>query len=367
MTPKKIVNASKKARAFREEENDAMVDTAADQQPPAPQPVGIPQQQPQNPALIPPQPGMIPTGWTWPQDSAEATAMETGDVGVAEANAPAPGAGVVDGAPITNEEAQVVKEYRKWNRKRQLEALKRKLVNKLRETEEEEELEEPSTQETSPQMNVSPEDDVTFEDEVTEDEIEDEVTEDENPDIEEELKDIAIDINKLFTDLGGDVEDVIPGEAEEEEEEEEESEPVEMPESFRRFASKKASMKESELAKAVQIKFPKGSEPDDYDGETEEGVNLKAYEKKMLARRELLKELRAREASLLDSDYEWADPDETIEDSTGDIVDDLAAQDLKEKRSSIVREASRSSKFLEKYRSKEELNFKELLAKGLLG
>jgi len=342
MTPKKIVNASKtskKARAFREEENDAMVDAAADQQPPAPQPVGMPQQQPQNPALIPPQPGMIPTGWTWPQDSAEATAMETGDVGVAEANAPAPGAGVVDGAPITNEEAQVVREYRKWNKKRQLEALKKKLINKLRETE-----------------------------------FEDEVTEDENlVDIEEELKDIAIDINKLFANLGGDVEDVIPGEAEEEEEDE----PVEMSESFRRrliagssfrrFASKKASMKESELAKAVQIKFPKGSEPDDYDGETEEEFDLKAYEKKMLARRKLLKELRAREVSLLDSDYEWADPDETVEDSTGDIVDDLAARDLKEKRSSIIQEASRSSKFLEKYRSKKELNFKELLAKGLLG
>ena len=125
--------AALRARRNTMKENDELIDDAvnaapAPQQVPMPAPVdgqqpvapavdpAMQQPGPMNP-LVPPQPGMIPTGWMFPNQSAQAVAMDTGDVNLAGA---APGGGVVDGAPVTNEEAQMIEEYRKYRKQKRL-------------------------------------------------------------------------------------------------------------------------------------------------------------------------------------------------------------------------------------------------------
>lgn len=395
----------RKTKSFREEEQ--MIDNAVQQNTaPAPQPVSAPQMpQPVNPALIPPQPGMIPTGWMFPQDSPQAAAMETGDVNVA--NAPAPGAGTVDGKPVTNEEAQLVSEYRKWSKQKRIEAMKAKFASKLKEADEdgadEDEIDVDTDSFEGTQESLAEEDATNDEDGMNNDEI------------EEELKNIAIDINTLFADIGGDLDDVMPDhletqapeavededidiadseeedegseeddlddeseddeEAEDELSEEEEilkQEKARIERALARIRAKK--LKESELSDAVQIKFPVGSEPEDINDVEEASTSdkIKAYEKKVKARRALLKKLR--QESLEDSDYEFADPDATIEDSTGDIIDEVIPdqkqlEKIRSRRSAIAEssEKSRSEKFLETYRNKRSLDFRALLEQGLLG
>ena len=363
--PKKNVK-----KAVRESDNQ-LIDAAAQNAPapeavPASAPVPNPVAQ-TDPALVPPQPGMIPTGWMFPADSAQSVAMETGDANLAAA---APGGGVVGGAPITNEEAQLVTEYRKWRKAKRINELKAHLKAKLREDE--------------------------FEDTGLEDEL------DEGDEILDEVKDIAIDINALFADLGGDPDELQP-EAEDIESEPELAEPPveeddaaaeDLKEARRkqlrariaelRDAKKSKTrlslheriqkkLKESELAQAVDIKWPAGAPPIGDKATADVPTKIQAYEKKIRARRALLKELRAREAE--QSDYSLADPDETIEDSVGDVIDEVMPNqktlESKKARSAVVREASarkpRSEQFVERYNSKKSLNFKELLDRGLLG
>ena len=363
--PKKNVK-----KAVRESDNQ-LIDAAAQNAPapeavPASAPVPNPVAQ-TDPALVPPQPGMIPTGWMFPADSAQSVAMETGDANLAAA---APGGGVVGGAPITNEEAQLVTEYRKWRKAKRINELKAHLKAKLREDE--------------------------FEDTGLEDEL------DEGDEILDEVKDIAIDINALFADLGGDPDELQP-EAEDIESEPELAEPPveeddaaaeDLKEARRkqlrariaelRDAKKSKTrlslheriqkkLKESELAQAVDIKWPAGTPPIGDEATADVPTKIQAYEKKIRARRALLKELRAREAE--QSDYSLADPDETIEDSVGDVIDEVMPNqktlESKKARSAVVREASarkpRSEQFVERYNSKKSLNFKELLDRGLLG
>jgi len=132
-------------------------------------------------------------------------------------------------------------------------------------------------------------------------------------------------------------------------------------------------LKESELAQAVDIKWPAGTPPIGDEATADVPTKIQAYEKKIQARRALLKELRAREAE--QSDYSLADPDETIEDSVGDVINEVMPNqktlESKKARSAVVQEASarktRSEQFVERYNSKKSLDFKQLLKQGLLG
>ena len=378
--PKKNVK-----KAVRESDNQ-LIDAAAQNAPapeavPAPAPVPNPIAQ-TDPALVPPQPGMIPTGWMFPADSAQSVAMETGDANLAAA---APGGGVVGGAPITNEEAQLVTEYRKWRKAKRINELKAHLKAKLREDEFED------TEDSIEEEPIADMEDTGLEDEL-----------DEGDEILDEVKDIAIDINTLFADLGGDPDELQP-EAEDIESEPEIAEPPveeddvaaeDLKEARRkqlkariaelRDAKKSKTrlslherlqkkLKESELAQAVDIKWPAGTPPIGDEAAADAPTKIQAYEKKIQARRALLKELRTREAE--QSDYSLADPDETIEDSVGDVIDEVMPNqktlESKEARSAVVQEASarkpRSEQFVERYNSKKSLNFKELLERGLLG
>jgi len=515
---------SRTKKKIREEEG--LIDDAAMQQPaaPAPQPVPMPgaapiAQAPADAALVPPQPGMIPTGWMFPQESAQAAVMDTGDVNMANA---APGGGVVGGAPISNEEAALVNEYRKWSKAKKLEALKGRLAKRVKENDSEDPADEgedevPSETDYSDldekakrvkkvkeaiakrraARKLKEDEAFGVEEEPVEEDGEEMLSDDEGADIDiddemgvegeddilDEVKDIAIDINALFSDLGGDVDEVMPGseeaeefEAEEEagedleggddEVEETESVPEEMPESKKRKTIKEASSleflfdkytpgggdddeieafvtaakrqhhsmkslknflsmqfggaddetlsywvgeedfdeskltirkalhekskaarvkkikeaiakrraarkQESELAHAIDIKLPAGTPEPEI---TAEG-KMQAYEKKVQARRALLAELRKKASvreQLGDGEYELANPDETIEDSVGDTVDDVMGnqRDLESSKpkSAVIKEAvSRSSKFVERYNEKKALDFKKLLSEGLLG
>ena len=199
--------AALRARRNAMKENDELIDDAvnaasAPQQVPMPAPVygqqpvapaadpAMQQPGPMNP-LVPPQPGMIPTGWMFPNQSAQAVAMDTGDVNLAGA---APGGGVVDGAPVTNEEAQMIEEYRKYRKQKRLEKLATRLARKVKESSEEE-LEPEIPEEVS--LDMPPEamdDSAGFEDEESDAVI-----------TAGDLEDVVVDINKLFADAGGDL------------------------------------------------------------------------------------------------------------------------------------------------------------------
>lgn len=199
--------AALRARRNAMKENDELIDDAvnaasAPQQVPMPAPVygqqlvapaadpAMQQPGPMNP-LVPPQPGMIPTGWMFPNQSAQAVAMDTGDVNLAGA---APGGGVVDGALVTNEEAQMIEEYRKYRKQKRLEKLATRLARKVRESSEEE-LEPEIPEEVN--LDMPPEamdDSAGFEDEESDAVI-----------TADDLEDVVVDINKLFADAGGDL------------------------------------------------------------------------------------------------------------------------------------------------------------------
>lgn len=199
--------AALRARRNAMKESDELIDDAVNAAP-APQQVPMPApaagQQPVAPAadpamqqpgpmnpLVPPQPGMIPTGWMFPNQSAQAVAMDTGDVNLAGA---APGGGVVDGSPVTNEEAQMIEEYRKYKKQKRLEKLAKRLARKVKESSEEE-LEPEIPAEVN--LDMPPEDiedSAGFEDEESDAVI-----------TADDLEDVVVDINKLFADAGGDL------------------------------------------------------------------------------------------------------------------------------------------------------------------
>lgn len=471
------ISKTKKAipKKLREDET-GLIDDAAAQMAPAPQPVDMPATpeapiaaDPSQVGFFPPQAGMIPSGWMSPTDSAQAAVMDSGDVNMATA---APGGGVVGGAPISNEEAQLVTEYRKWSKAKRLEATKARLakrverignvptvdgdeeeaadarmdakakdsIKKNADADSKEDAEHKARMARQAASKKRPvekalsekeariavlkakiaekrkaakllEDQEELEDEVAmsdafpggEDvDISDEMGEmpaedtgNEELDVQDELKDIAIDINSLFADLGGDVDEVMPGEEEEdfddeeempsdEDEEVSEDEEEMLEERKQRIRTKIAEMrkknarknrqKESELAKAIDIKMPAGVGQSDLAEEEGDTVatKMQAYEKKVAARRKLLAELR-RSAAMRETDACDIDPDkldaEEGYDSITSVADEVTRdRNSKKVRSAVIKEAStRSNRFVEKYEEKKELNFKELLSKGLLG
>ncbi len=218
--------AALRARRNAMKESDELIDDAVNAAP-APQQVPMPApvygQQPVAPAadpatqqpgpmnpLVPPQPGMIPTGWMFPNQSAQAVAMDTGDVNLAGA---APGGGVVGGSPVTNEEAQMIEEYRKYKKQKRLEKLAKRLARKVKESSEEE-LEPEIPEEVN--LDMPPEaieDSADFEDEESDAVI-----------TADDLEDVVVDINKLFADAGGDLASVTSKDAFEDEETAEEDE-----------------------------------------------------------------------------------------------------------------------------------------------
>jgi len=464
-------------------------------QPPAPQPVDMPQANSQagaapagtppvtpmpqnqmvaNQAFIPPQPGMIPTGWTFPQNTPEANTMQTGDVNTPmDPNAPAPGAGEIDGEPITNEEAQVISEYRKWNKKRQREALKNKLAKKYMkesELEDEEESEDiPADKETVivKTNQTLPEEDMNSFDDIDA--------------LSDELKQVTADLNALYVDMGGDIEDVLPddempdneedieedeydeGDEYAEDDEYEDSEDSEediseedtyeedsfeeedigadeasedvdiedeleshripaypeskkrkVPQTKKAFKEKEDNDLEDDInlmddfaeIDITKIRYPYGSDEDEIDTDDLEDEDVSAVAeddfdaiedeeldsddvdeddlddteideedlKEFLKRRSMHKRVKeeADKKVLATGEYELANPDATME-LEGDL-DEILEKEKKllkaryeAKKESVKKDKSPSEKFLESYRQKKSLNFKELLNKGLLG
>ena len=262
MDSKKLEKIRNRVRKLREEEGVAQMDDTLEGQdaapaddmaaapeapPPAPQPVPA---TPTNP-LVPPQPGMIPTGWAFPADIPMAGAMQTGDVNMAMAQQPAP---VVGGQPVTEEEAQMVLEYRKWTKAKKLESLKNKLAARVKENEDEPEDAEDEEDSKKAEMNEKKDKNTMMKKAVSKkikEELDDEIpamvpenVELAEPPIEDEdmemhaeegaemeisdeevidrLGDITSEINALFADATGEEPEV--GEEEEEEEEEEDGE-----------------------------------------------------------------------------------------------------------------------------------------------
>ncbi len=451
-------------------EEDQMINDAA-MQAPAPQPVAMPQMQdpnmiqdpamqdpnmmgaPQSPALVPPQPGMIPTGWMWPQESAQADAMNTGDVNMANA---APGGGMVDNQALTNEEAQVVQEYRKWNKQKRLEALKNKLGARVAEASDKEEevaaegVEEKDLKEAriarikakiaeakakklkedefapSP-VNVVNQDELGDPNmgddlDLEGDELDmDDDLGNEEFDIEEDLKDVAIDINQLFSDIGGDINEVLPNDIDDVEPSLEDDEMMEdddlegddeMPSNSavmsvmekikarraekaleeqkkarrakirEKIAAKKADkLEESPVPRnTVDIKFPAGTPEPEVSADVA-GNMVAGYAEKVLARRKLLAQLRAKVATIKENNL-MADQNtnadrDALDKELGDegmsvqsVIDSLP--ESRTRKSAVLRETSgddddRASNFVKRYNEKQQLDFKELLRNGLLG
>ena len=487
----KVIESKKRPATKRVvRENDELIDAAASPEAaPAPQPVPVPATQqapaaaspvsqpgPMNP-LVPPQPGMIPTGWMYPNQSAQSVAMETGDANLAAA---APGGGVVGGEPVTNEEAEMVQEYRKYKRAKRLESLASKIATRVKEASEDEL--EPEMPE-NPDLTMPPEageEGEGFEDETAV--AGEEAEGDENVDIDmDELEDVVIDINKLFADAGGDLaavtspealageeaeeenEDAFEGEPEDEDTEEpaepvkesrkkKENKLVDMlpedeadlgpelsgdiegldvegaipgdddffedeipdeldpgssiqdygldtqndviaqrgsptwrsgqnPEGIGLGESRKSgkrSWREAALPQnAVDIKFPAGTPAPKVSGEavnaaytTPAGSAIQAYEARAKARRAVLEEIRKRNRkaeALADADLSDAmkSQNEVIDEVIPGSNKDAMIDPLKEGKT--ARASGASAKFLENYREKQQLDYRQLLEQGLLG
>lgn len=349
---------------------------------------------PMNP-LVPPAPGMIPTGWMYPQQGAAAVAAETGDVNLAATApdaavpiAPAGSEAMGDDVGLSDEEKEVLEEYRKWKSKRaKMNELKKKLGGNLKE----EELEElPPAMPTEVDLVEPPVegDDADPEIEVDldgEEEFDDELDEEES--VVDELEDIVVDINGLFADLGGDLDEVLVSDDEVDEEladeelddvddleaelegdfgdeldddEAEEPSEEELLEARKKvIAERIAAFKERKVVNPLEpkVKYPAGSEP--------KKDAVKETVDKIARRREMIAELRKRKA-LAESDAENADPDaldkEIDYESINAVVDQLGESKIKKSKQQAM-----DKKFVERYQEKKGLNFRELLERGLLG
>lgn len=355
----------------RKREQDEFIDQAIEQAPPAPQPVSVPPQAqaatvPIDP-LTPPQPGMVPIGWMWPQQSAVAQAMDTGDVEMAglapdgSAIEPAEDMGLGEDEDMyTDEEKKVIEEYRKWKKN----SIKEK---KLKEDEEDLEMDPIMPDNvTLAEPPIEGEDlgdlDVPIEGEDLDAPIED--------DFMDELGEIVIDINDLFEDLGGDIESFMPEDEVVEDDldlpidevddvvEEDvvvEEEPLE-----EKKTTPKASRKKEE------IKYPAGDpQRKDVDDPTEFIRTKEAMER----RRELVQKLRRRremDAQKIAADA-TQDPDEADKeigyDSVQSVIDKIGESRIKQ----FKQQEAYDKKFLERYEEKKQLNWKKLLENGLLG
>jgi len=310
-----IMSESKSKKKIREEEN--LIDQAAPAAgAPMPQPVPAPMggtPGPMNP-MMPPAPGMIPTGWMYPNQSAQAVAMDTGDVNLAGA---APGAGVVEGQPVSNEEAQLVTEYRKWAKNKKLEATKQTLGKRM-----EKKVKEDFAGAGAPGFGEeTPEEEEAFGDEAEID-ISDEMGEETDG-----LADIAVDINKLFIDAGVAEEDLLPEDEPEEEgmtdEELEDHEASETPEE----EAAEEAMEESRKVRIAKLK-----ERIDEESRKARIAKLKERIAKVRSNKKAIKENKLVD-QLSDGDYEagpdalFADEDYADNDFDGNIADDMFEED----------------------------------------
>jgi len=316
-----IMSESKSKKKIREEEN--LIDQAAPAAgAPMPQPVPAPMEAappmggtpgPMNP-MMPPAPGMIPTGWMYPNQSAQAVAMDTGDVNLAGA---APGAGVVEGQPVSNEEAQLVTEYRKWAKNKKLEATKQTLGKRMKKK-----VKEDFAGAGAPGFGEeTPEEEEAFGDEAEID-ISDEMGEETDG-----LADIAVDINKLFIDAGVAEEDLLPEDEPEEEgmtdEELEDHEASETPEE----EAAEEAMEESRKVRIAKLK-----ERIDEESRKARIAKLKERIAKVRSNKKAIKENKLVD-QLSDGDYEagpdalFADEDYADNDFDGNIADDMFEED----------------------------------------
>lgn len=367
--------------------------------------------------LVPPQPGMIPIGWMYPNQGAVASAIETGDVNVAGQS--------LDGLPIEPEEEQgerdmlsqeekdLLEEYSKWKeRKARIDELKNKVNVRKQIKEKLDELEPVLPQEVDLIEPPTPEDE-DFED--FEDFELDEPIADQS--VVNKVEDVLLDIADIFGDLGGDVE-VNFGEGEEEELEGEEEyfypEDVEFEDNLgeeeellenrvrervkrnikemrnkpsanlekEAIEYRKKALAEMRKRKAGEITFSekplskrqledvrnhlkkmREKKSDDDISLTEEAIRF---------RRRALAEMRKRKREKV-VEYTYVDPDDIDKEIGHESVN--ATIDAVRKRrgeSRIMRRTREERKpldrtFLEKYQEKKSLDFKDLLEKGLLG
>lgn len=346
---------------LREEEliDTSIIDDAA--QAPAPTQVPLAPEAPTSIAnpLIPPQPGMVPTGWMFPADSGVAAAMYTGDVNVAGlAPDMIPMEAPEETSDLTSDEEELLKEYRR-----------RKSSRSLREAEEiiGEEYLAPAVPE-----------DVELEEPPVEEELEDEEMSD--SDVLSELGDIAVDVAEIFAELGGDpdelaqaigAEDLDTIEDDEMEDEDaillddEEVGDEEMPafvESFYKKFEKRNLLKE-------EIKYPVGSGP----------ATVAAAEAKNREIREAMRKFRqARSSKMKEEDLHSGDlmlknaSPEELDDEVGqvpttqDIIDSTVPFTEKSKVVQSVRKRP-TEQFVERYTAKKSWTLKQMLQDGFLG
>lgn len=408
MTGDLTINMAKQKR--KREQEDEFIDMAIDQDTmPAPQQVEVPMANastiPTDP-LTPPQPGMVPMGWMWPQQNAVAAAMDTGDVEIAGL---APDAGALDIAPeegedmFTDEDREVIEEYRKWKAKR----VKEKKRKKIKE-EEEEDMDLDPVMPEDVDLDMPPAD--GFEDE----DLLDVDMEDSDDDFLDELEDIVIDINDLFQDLGGDIDslegedleddldginldddmeiegDVDFGDEGEEEEVLSDEEIVERIKKARKNRVKEAIKYPAgdPRREATHVEDEEGEFPEDLFDEksrvmararlarkkreaASQKANVKKTSEAIEQRRALVKKLRTKKLAELSSseiaakgrgDVDQLDAEIGYE-SVQSVIDKIGKSKIKETKDM----GSSDKRFLEKYNEKKQLNWKKLLDNGLLG
>lgn len=241
--------------------------------------------------------------------------------------------------------------------------------------------------EIDPMMPEDVDLDVPPEDDMMDDDMELDDVEGEN--FLDELGDIVVDINSLFADEGGDLDEVLPeiddvegedlegmdGDMELDDTVEEDMmdispEEAEVIQEYRRWKNRKR-VKEG-------IKYPAGDPKREQKSvpESEELIQEREARKKearkIQARKALLKK-RAKEKADFDP-AKLVDPDQLDKeigyDSVQSVIDDMPKSQIKESvRAKKIAESqlTEDEKFLKRYNEKKKLNWKDLLNKGLLG
>jgi hypothetical protein len=379
--------------------------------------------------LTPPAPGMVPTGWAYPEQLSKAIAMKTGDVDVAQ-DAPDVGKSQV-AAPENKENGED-----EGGGEIELESLssKKKFTSILKKMIEEEERENPekdepyATEDPAEPADEAEEGDAAAEetptdeteetadeagegkeDEEPADEAEEVVSQEEMPDA---LRQAADYLDKLFADEdeNDELEDEDNDESDDEKDESEDE-----PEDESDSDEDDGELDESDcdeddeledldleeghnctwrLPKGMKedIVYPAGSsvklgadgksvavKPIEKADEDDEDL-IHRYESRARARREAIRKARAARKALSLKEEGYASPedvDQSIDwEDVQDIIDDTPSEKFGEAiRGHQVRRMNsrgedrswKNQNFEEKYRESARLNFKELLSEGLLG
>ena len=379
--------------------------------------------------LTPPAPGMVPTGWAYPEQLSKAIAMKTGDVDVAQ-DAPDVGKSQV-AAPENKENGED-----EGGGEIELESLssKKKFTSILKKMIEEEERENPekdepyATEDPAEPADEAEEGDAAAEetpadeteetadeaeegkeDEEPADEAEEVVSQEEMPDA---LRQAADYLDKLFADEdeNDELEDEDNDESDDEKDESEDE-----PEDESDSDEDDGELDESDcdeddeledldleeghnctwrLPKGMKedIVYPAGSsvklgadgkpvavKPVEKADEDDEDL-IHRYESRARARREAIRKARAARRALSLKEEGYASPedvDQSIDwEDVQDIIDDTPSEKFGEAiRGHQVRRMDsrgedrswKNQNFEEKYRESARLNFKELLSEGLLG